>query len=283
MNHERKHYPPDHWIKLHDPEKALAAYLEQQSKAYSKQKNAFIQELLGDLRGKRFLDYGCGGGMFTVYAAAQGALEVVGVDAEETALATARHFAALRGVEHQCSFFRSEHFPQRVAGPAFDVILMKDVIEHVPDDTALLSKAAAALIPGGALVLSTQNLLSLNYLLEGGFQRVIRGKKEWCGWDETHLRFYTSMRLNKKLKSAGFTGTNWRSVCLAPYKLPWVTKSGKFVRLDAVRYVDKMLGGVFPFNRLGWNIIVKARTSPLVVERLWFEYPLRQMTAIQGA
>lgn len=282
MKPERKHYPPDHWLKLHDPEKALAAYLDQQSKAYSKQKNAFIRELLGDLHGKRFLDYGCGAGMFTVYAAGRGALEVVGVDAEDTALATARYFSAQQGVDHRCTFIRSEEFPQRVTGPPFDVILMKDVIEHVPDDAGLLRKAASALIPGGVLVLSTQNLLSLNYFLEGTFQKVIRGNEEWFGWDETHLRFYTSMRLNKKLKAAGFTGTNWRSVYLVPYKLPAVGKSGKFFRLEPVSFVDRVLGGIFPFNRLGWNIIVKARTSPLVPEPSWFQYPLKQMTAVQG-
>ena len=84
MDHlQRKTYPDDHWLRSHDPEKALAAYLDQQNKAYSRAKNAFILELLGDLKGKRFLDYGCGAGMFTVHAALEGASEVVGVDAED--------------------------------------------------------------------------------------------------------------------------------------------------------------------------------------------------------
>ncbi len=98
MDHlQRKTYPDDHWLRSHDPEKALAAYLDQQSKAYSRAKNAFILELLGDLKGKRFLDYGCGAGMFTVHAALEGAAEVVGVDAEDTALSTAVHFARQEG------------------------------------------------------------------------------------------------------------------------------------------------------------------------------------------
>ncbi len=76
MDNERKQYPDDHWLRSRDPEKAFAAYMEQQSKAYSRVKNAFVRELLGDLKGKRFLDYGCGGGMFTVHAAVQGALKL---------------------------------------------------------------------------------------------------------------------------------------------------------------------------------------------------------------
>lgn len=280
MKTVRKQYPDDHWLKSHDPERALAAYMDQQSKAYSRVKNAFVRELLGNLKGKRFLDYGCGGGMFTVHAAQQGALEVVSVDAEETALATARYFSAQQGVEHLCNFIRSEEFPRHVAGRHFDVILMKDVIEHVPDDLALLHKAASALVPGGVLVLSTQNLLSLNYFLEGTFQKLVRGNKEWYGWDDTHLRFYTSISLEKKLKEAGFGRTSWRSVYLIPYKFS--APSGKILRFDALSYFDRMLGGIFPFNRLGWNIIVKARTSPLVPESAWVEFPIKQMTALPG-
>ena len=98
MQPQRKRYPEDHWIRSHDSAKSLEAYLEQQNKSYSVVKNNFIIELIGDLSGKRFLDYGCGAGMFSVHAAKHGAIEVVGVDAEESALATACFFANREGV-----------------------------------------------------------------------------------------------------------------------------------------------------------------------------------------
>ena len=177
MNLQRKTYPDDHWLRSHDPEKALAAYLDQQHKAYSLAKNTFIRELLGDLKGKRFLDYGCGAGMFTVLAALEGASEVVGVDAEDTALSTAVHFARQEGVHHLCSFIHSEEFPSFSCRDRFDVILMKDVIEHVPDDQGLLGEAAASVVPGGRIVLSTQNSLSLNYLIQGTYHRVFARKQ----------------------------------------------------------------------------------------------------------
>jgi 2-polyprenyl-6-hydroxyphenyl methylase/3-demethylubiquinone-9 3-methyltransferase len=269
MDLQRKTYPDDHWLRSHDPEKALAAYLDQQSKAYSRTKNAYIKELLGDLRGKRFLDYGCGGGMFTIYAALEGASEVVGVDAEATALSTAVHFARQERVHHLCSFIHNEEFPKFSSRVRFDVILMKDVIEHIPDDQGMLSNAAASLVPGGRLVLSTQNSLSLNYLLQGTYHRVLRGNKEWFGWDETHLRFYTPMSLHRKLLAAGFASVAWRSVYVIPYKLPPLPSSEKmFTRLDSLSWLDKKLGGIFPYNRLGWNIIVKAETSRRVPQRV---------------
>jgi 2-polyprenyl-6-hydroxyphenyl methylase / 3-demethylubiquinone-9 3-methyltransferase len=264
----QKTYPDDHWLKSQDPEKALQAYLEQQNKAYSRVKNAFIRELMGDLNGKRVIDYGCGAGFFSVYAAQSGAAKVVGVDAEESALATARHFARTQDVAHVCSFVQSEQFPSCLGRNVFDVILMKDVIEHVPDDQALLYAAAEAIVPGGKLILSTQNALSLNYLLQGTYHRNWLGDKDWYGWDTTHVRFYTPMGLDGKLKEAGFRSASWRSVYLIPYKLPGIPGSGKqFLRLDALSWVDRRLGSIFPYNRLGWNIIVSALASPLVPER----------------
>ncbi len=269
MQNQRRRYPEDHWLRSDDSEKVLAAYLEQQSKAYSRIKNTFVKELLGDLRDKRFLDYGCGAGMFTVHAARLGAQEVVGVDAEGSALAAARYFAQREGVEHLCSFVRSDRFPVLGKRPKFDVILMKDIIEHVPDDQGLLFAAAESVVPGGLLVISTQNALSLNYLIQGTYHWHVLGEKNWCGWDETHLRFYTPMSLNKKLAKAGFTSDGWRSVYLIPYKLPGVPGSGKeFLRIDLLSWIDKTLGSVFPYNRLGWNVIVRARASSIVPERV---------------
>ena len=267
MTEPRKRYESDHWIRSRDPEKALAAYLDQQSKAYSRVKNGHIRELLGDLRGKRFLDYGCGGGMFTVHAATQGAALVVGVDAEETVLSTARHFARKEGVERLCSFVTSETFPTFPPRVRFDAVLIKDVIEHVQDDQSLLDAAAEVMAPGAVLVVSSQNALSLNFLIEGAYHRLLRGDRSWCGWDSTHLRFYTPFALRRKLERAGLRAVGWRSAYIVPYKLPALPGSGKqFLRIDSLSWLDRTLGKVFPFNLVGWNVAVKAETPRLAAD-----------------
>jgi 2-polyprenyl-6-hydroxyphenyl methylase/3-demethylubiquinone-9 3-methyltransferase len=269
MSVKRKPYPDDHWLMNRDPAKVLESYMDQQSKAYSKTKNAFIRELAGDLRGKRVLDYGCGAGLFTVYAASQGARSVIGVDAEETALDAARLLADREGVSSVCAFVQSDHFPRFAETTRFDVVLLKDVIEHVHDDQGLIAAAAASLIPGGRLVLSTQNALSLNFIIEGSYRRLWLGRSDWMGWDPTHVRFYTPMNLGRKLRRAGLRSFSWRSVYLIPYRLPGLPGSGReFLRLDALALVDRMLGSIFPYNRLGWNILVRAHASPLVPSRL---------------
>jgi len=265
MTAERKRYENAHWIRSQDQAKALDAYLDQQSKAYSRAKNAHVAELIGDLGGKRFLDYGCGGGLFTVHAALSGAAASVGVDAEETVLATARYHATTEGVERLCHFVASETFPRFSPPLRFDVILIKDVIEHVMDDQALLDEAAHTLVPGGRLVISTQNCLSLNYAVQGTYHRILRRDKQWYGWDETHVRFYTPFDLQRKLRNAGLTVTAWRSAYIVPYKLPaFPGSSRQFSRLDFLSWIDRTLGRVFPYNRLGWSLIVRAEASPLV-------------------
>ncbi|MGC8657943.1 MAG: class I SAM-dependent methyltransferase [Desulfomonilaceae bacterium] len=273
---QQKRYPDDHWLRSDDQESALKSYLDQQSKVYSKIKNGYVQELLGDLEGKRVLDYGCGAGLFCVYAAKAGAVEVFGVDAEESALATARYFTKLEGVSKHCAFVKSAGFPSFAIRRGFDVILMKDVIEHAPDDHQLLEAAAKALNPGGILVISTQNSMSLNYAVQGTYHRVLRQDKEWYGWDETHLRFYNPIGLSKKLRSVGLQCEAWRSVYIVPYKIPRLrVGEKKFYRIDMLSWIDRILGAVFPYNRLGWNIIVRARSSRLVTTKACFESVIR--------
>ncbi len=259
ISHPRKRYADNHWIRSQDREKALLAYLEQQGKAYSRVKNAFIIELLGDLHHKRFLDYGCGPGMFLCHAAKSGAALAAGVDIEPTALSTARYFVEKQGIADTCTFLASHQFPVFSPGTRFDVILLKDVIEHVHEDQKLLNAAADTLSSGGILVASTQNALSLNFLMEGTYQRIIRRKKEWYGWDPTHLRFYTPHNLKIMLETAGLRCTAWRSIYLIPHKIPIPhSSSERFYRIEFLTHIDRLLGRYFPWNRLGWNLIIQA-------------------------
>ena len=249
--------------------------MDQQSKVYSQVKNAFIRELLGELHGKRFLDYGCGAGIFSVYAALSGADFVLGVDAEQASLSTARYYAEREGMSCVCRFVSSDSLPSFTPQTVFDVVLMKDVLEHVAQDQALLDGIAEVLAPGGTLVISTQNSLSLNYLIEGTYRRILRRDKNWYGWDPTHVRFYTPFSLEAKLRKAGLTCAAWMSVYLVPYKLPAFPGSGRqFLRIDSLAWIDRTLGWMFPYSRMGWNIIVKAEGSRLVRSREWLRRPI---------
>lgn len=258
----RKRYADSHWTRSPDRENALQAYFEQQRKAYSRVKNTFIIELLGNLHHQRFLDYGCGPGMFLCHAAKAGASLVVGVDIEPAVLSTARYFAEKQGVADKCTLLTPHQFHVFSIECSFDVILLKDVIEHVHNDQELLNSVSDTVSSGGILVVSTQNALSLNFLIEGTYQRIICRNKEWYGWDPTHLRFYTPKKLKKMLETAGFRCTAWRSIYLIPHRIPIPRSSPeRFYRIESLTHIDRMLCRYFPWNRVGWNIIVQAVKS----------------------
>ena len=163
------------------------------------------------------------------------ASEVWGVDGKAQCLKQRAFMLKSRGVQALCRFVVSDRFPDLPEATGFDLVVMKDVLEHVTDDEALLEHAARSLVQGGRLVVSTQNSLSLNYLLEGGYQKVIRGNHTWCGWDSTHMRFYTPMNLSSKLRRAGFVCDSWRSVYIVPYKFRLPRGAGRqFLRVDAL-------------------------------------------------
>ena len=50
---------------------------------------------------------------------------------------------------------------------------------------------------GGKLILTTQNSFSLNFLIEGTYNKIKNPNKKWLGWDRTHIRFYTPNKLRK--------------------------------------------------------------------------------------
>ncbi len=114
----------------------------------------FRLRLLGDLRGRRVLDAGCGEGSNAVLLALRGA-QVTGVDLSERSVALARRRAALNGVsdrtEFLCSPLETAPLPERT----FDVLWGDGVLHHVIDELdTLLPKLLRAVKPGGTVVFS---------------------------------------------------------------------------------------------------------------------------------
>lgn len=259
---ERLRYDPEHWPRVEDPAKALELYLELGRRPLNRTKHAVLSRLLpGDLSGRRVLDYGAGAGAVTVLCAQRGA-RVVAVDAETPALRTAAYYAARQGVAERCRFVQGETLPESLAQESFDVIVAKDVIEHVPDDEGLLRDFARRQPSGGLLLVSTQSALSLTYLIESLYYRKWLGQTSWCGWDPTHLRFYTPGSLAARLRRAGYQIVKRQGVYIVPYRLPtYALLFKRWIEIPALRYIDLWVGDRFPLNLFGWDVIVLARKS----------------------
>jgi len=259
---ERKRYPEWHWSQWPVSDEAVDAHLRLASDVYRRTRFDIFRRLVGrDHRGKTVLDYGGGAGLLAVRCAEQGA-RVTLLDPEPNSLGIARLLAQRRGVSERVETVRAESLPPSVAGRRYDLVVLMDVIEHLPDDGGVLRAVARCQQPGDRLFVSTQNRLSLNYLLEGTYHKKWLREEDWCGWDPTHLRFYTPGSLRRRLAQAGYRPTRWWGMFIVPYNiLSWLVLLRRNLQWSGLHRLDLALGGVFPFNRLGWSLIVLAERA----------------------
>jgi SAM-dependent methyltransferase len=99
--------------------------------------------------GKRVLDVGCGHGATCIYLAQHGAARVVGLDIDERRLTFARErlASAYPHLSERVTFESSLREEQ------FDLILSKDVLEHVDDLEGTVARLVTHLAPGGRLAM----------------------------------------------------------------------------------------------------------------------------------
>ena len=113
----------------------------------------YFERVLGGYAGKRILDVGCGGGVFSEALARAGA-NVLGFDASERSLEAAREHAREAGLEIDYRLALAEAFEP---DGTFDVVTAVDVLEHVEDVDATLDMCTSALKPGGVFGVLTHN------------------------------------------------------------------------------------------------------------------------------
>jgi 2-polyprenyl-3-methyl-5-hydroxy-6-metoxy-1,4-benzoquinol methylase len=164
----------------------------------------------------RLLDVGCATGFFLDEARVRG-WTVEGLDVSSFGVRYAQeHFglAARHGTLTDLDF---------VAG-SYDMVTMWDVIEHVPDPTAYVRRAAELLRAGGLISLATPDVDSIPARLAG---------RRWVGFklSEEHVYYFSVRTLSQMLDAAGFEIVNVRHV-------------GKYVPLSLFR--DR-LGMYFPW------------------------------------
>ena len=107
------------------------------------------------VKGLRFLDVGCGGGILTENMAERGA-SVTGIDMGEAPLSVARLHAIESGVEVNYQRITAEKLASQHA-ERYDIVSCLEMLEHVPDPQSVVSACATLTKPGGDLYFSTIN------------------------------------------------------------------------------------------------------------------------------
>jgi SAM-dependent methyltransferase len=183
----------------------------------------------------RVLELGCGSGATGALALSLGKCgEWVGIERHGPA-ATKAAGALTQVIEGDID---SLELP--FAGESFDLLVMGEVLEHLPDPDAVLARLVRFLKPGGRALASTPNIghwRIVASLVAGRFDYEAEGVM-----DRTHLKWFTPRSLKRAFEAAGLT-----KVCVEP--LGWSTR-------------DRALASGLPFRHLLWRQIEARGVKP---------------------
>ncbi|HEY4121800.1 MAG TPA: class I SAM-dependent methyltransferase [Byssovorax sp.] len=143
----------------------------------------------------RVLDVGSGAGEFLLAARAAG-YDARGVDVSDAAAAIARS----RGVPAESADFLTHDF-----GGTFDVISMWDVVEHLREPSAFLSRARELLSPRGVLLLKVPGFRGRAFLAIGAAPRLA----QTILGAPAHIQYFCRQSLEALLDRTGFHDRAW--------------------------------------------------------------------------
>lgn len=189
---------------LTDKERSyIASQLESNPQRFENQ--ATIVQQYVELRGRRVLDIGCGGGRFLSLVKSRGA-QAVGLELSDPRIQYARSVYGLDvwkyPVDH--AFWQEGH------REAFDVLTLWDVIEHVNSPDEMVQSASRLLAPGGLLFIDTPCRDAMLHRLGALCARLSFGRFPlfldvmYSNQPGGHKQIFTTGELVRLLEASGF-------------------------------------------------------------------------------
>lgn len=123
-----------------------------------------LKEVIGTNKHLNILDYGCGVGTMSMYLASHGH-RVTGIDLSENAITQAKKNAAKLNISNNLQFHTLKQFKSSINNQKYNIIILIEVIEHLPHELLVLKKITAHLKRGGFLIISTPSINAPLYKL----------------------------------------------------------------------------------------------------------------------
>lgn len=131
----------DHWAASYDDDANPLPVLE----------GAFVEQLLGDVRGRKVLDLGCGTGRHG-FSMASGGARVTAIDFSDRMLERAKQKRGAANISFQvCDLTK----PLPFAASTFDLVLCALVLDHIADLESLFREMRRVCRQSGFVVVST--------------------------------------------------------------------------------------------------------------------------------
>lgn len=173
--------------KYYEPDEQVHAGKATRIGIYQKRLADRLQQAIGQGKGKRVLDIGCGQGAFLEMMRSRG-FEVCGVELGAESSRIAREERGLNVITGDLSRLEVEN-------ESFDAALMSHLIEHVDDPVALLERVRDLLKPGGVALLSLPNYRCIERRIFGA---------NWYPWClPVHLYHFDMHSIRRTAERAG--------------------------------------------------------------------------------
>jgi SAM-dependent methyltransferase len=195
-------------------------------------------------RGARLLEIGSG--MGHLVGQLEDTFETYGMDLNHWAVKQSQ--AVIHKTQLQTA--SAQELPFRDA--AFNVVIIKHIVEHLPDPQKAIQEIGRVTEPGGTLILATPNLDSLLKPWKGD---------KWIGYqDPTHISLKPPAEWMEMIRSAGFSPVKFFSdgfwdVPYVRYVPPQIQK----LFFGSLGGVQAITGWIFLPPRWGESILVIAR------------------------
>jgi 2-polyprenyl-6-hydroxyphenyl methylase/3-demethylubiquinone-9 3-methyltransferase len=205
----------------------------------------YFRGVLGNPKGLKILDVGCGGGFLAEAFAADGA-DVCGLDLSRRSVQTARDHATQRNLCLRVVTGRAETLP--FAAGVFDAVLLADVLEHLDEYKTAIAESSRVLKTGGLLLYETVNRTWLSrlgaiWVMEYLLRRIPLRSHDWKMFirpTELVEVLETCGLRNQELHGLPFKGgLPGMLIRLATGQDPWVFACGKDTRISYLGHAIK--------------------------------------------